>query len=102
MPRRSPPRRLVGELSVQDAHFREWWAAHQVATLGVGTKVLPHPVAGELSLDWDTLTASTDPDQQLVIWTAEVGTPTHDGLRNLASWAADRNLAAAPAEGDAG
>ncbi|NDZ80679.1 helix-turn-helix domain-containing protein [Streptomyces sp. SID10853] len=79
---------LVGELSVRDPDFRTWWAAHHVATLSVGTKVLHHPVAGELSLDWDTLTASTDPDQQLVVWTAEVGSPTHDGLRILASWAA--------------
>lgn len=85
---------LVGELSVQDAHFRQWWAAHNVATLSVGTKKLHHPVAGDLTLDWDTLTASTDPDQQLVVWTAEVGTPTHDGLRILASWAADHPTAA--------
>ncbi|MEW1691342.1 helix-turn-helix domain-containing protein [Streptomyces sp. NPDC091265] len=90
---------LVGELSVQNEDFRQWWAAHHVATLSVGTKVLNHPVAGELSLDWDTLTASTDPDQQLVVWTAEVGTPTHDGLRILASWAAGRYRATAePAE----
>ncbi|ARP68819.1 XRE family transcriptional regulator [Streptomyces pluripotens] len=89
---------LVGELSVQDADFRKWWAAQHVATLSVGTKVLHHPVAGELSLDWDTLTASTDPDQQLVVWTAEVGSPTYDGLRILASWAADRQLPAAPAQ----
>lgn len=89
---------LVGELSVQDADFRTWWAAHHVATLSVGTKVLNHPVAGELSLDWDTLTATTDPDQKLVIWTAEVGSPTYDGLRILASWAADRDLSAAAAD----
>lgn len=89
---------LVGELSVQDSHFRTWWAAHHVATLSVGTKTLNHPVAGELALDWDTLTATTDPDQQLVIWTAEVGTPTHDGLRILASWAADQHLSVQPAE----
>ncbi len=89
---------LVGELSVQDADFRTWWASHQVATLSVGTKVLHHPLAGELALDWDTLTASTDPDQQLIIWTAEVGTATHDGLRILASWAADQHLSASPAD----
>ncbi|MYS36751.1 helix-turn-helix protein [Streptomyces sp. KhCrAH-43] len=89
---------LVGELSVRDPDFRTWWAAHHVATLSVGTKVLHHPVAGELSLDWDTLSASTDPDQQLVVWTAEVGSPTHDGLRILASWAADRQLTADPAD----
>ncbi|MFD7219811.1 helix-turn-helix domain-containing protein [Streptomyces sp. NPDC059892] len=85
---------LVGELSVQDPQFRQWWAAHHVATLSVGTKTLQHPVAGDLTLDWDTLTASTDPDQQLVIWTAEAGTPSHDGLRILASWAADHPRAA--------
>lgn len=79
---------LVGELSVQDADFRQWWAAHQVATRSVGTKALNHPVAGELTLEWDTLTCTTDPDQQLVIWTAEPGTPSHEGLRFLASWAA--------------
>ncbi|MFD3377564.1 MULTISPECIES: helix-turn-helix domain-containing protein [unclassified Streptomyces] len=89
---------LVGELSVQDADFRKWWAAHHVATLSVGTKVLHHPVAGELSLDWDTLSASTDPDQQLVVWTAEVGSSTHDGLRILASWAAARQPSADTAE----
>ena len=85
---------LVGELSVQDPHFRKWWAAHHVSSLTVGTKTVNHPVAGELVLDWDTLTASTDPDQQLVVWTAEVGTRTHDGLRLLASWAADQDLPA--------
>lgn len=51
------------------------------------TKTYHHPVAGELTLDWDTLTASTDPDQQLVVLTAEPGTPSHDALRILASWA---------------
>lgn len=84
---------LVGELSVQDAQFRQWWAAHHVATLGVGTKGIHHPLAGNLSLDRDTLTAGTDPDQQLVVWTAEPGTPSHDGLRFLASWATDLRTA---------
>lgn len=79
---------LIGELSVQDEHFRRWWASHEVATRSVGTKLYRHPVAGDLTLDWDTLTCTTDPDQQLVVWTAEPGTPSHDGLRFLASWSA--------------
>ncbi|MFB7286720.1 helix-turn-helix domain-containing protein [Actinacidiphila glaucinigra] len=78
---------LVGELSVQDADFRRWWAAHHVAVRGVGTKVLRHPVVGELTLDWDTLASTTDTDQQLVVWSAEPGSPSHDALRILASWA---------------
>ncbi|MGW0683428.1 helix-turn-helix domain-containing protein [Streptomyces sp. NPDC002754] len=89
---------LVGELSVQDSDFRQWWAAHNVATFAIGSKTLNHPVVGEMTLDWDTLTASTDPDQQLVVWTAEAGSPTHDRLRILASWAADQHLPTAPAE----
>ncbi|MGW5000191.1 helix-turn-helix transcriptional regulator [Streptomyces hydrogenans] len=78
---------LVGELSVQDADFRRWWAAHHVAIRGIGTKTLRHPVVGDLTLDWDTLASTTDTEQQLVIWTAERGTPSHDALRILASWA---------------
>ncbi|TSD92869.1 helix-turn-helix domain-containing protein [Skermania sp. ID1734] len=84
---------LVGELSVLDNDFRRWWGAHHVAVRGMGTKVLRHPVAGELTLDWDTYTCVTDPDQQLVAWTAESGTPSHDGLRILASWAASEQPA---------
>ncbi|MGV9236599.1 helix-turn-helix domain-containing protein [Streptomyces nigra] len=78
---------LVGELSVQDADFRTWWAAHHVAVRGVGTKTLNHPLVGELTLDWDTLASTTHTDQQLVIWTAEPATPSHDALCILASWA---------------
>ncbi|MEU2955773.1 helix-turn-helix transcriptional regulator [Streptomyces xanthochromogenes] len=86
---------LVGELSVQDADFRRWWAAHHVAVRGIGTKTLRHPVVGELTLDWDTLAPTTDADQQLVIWTAERGTPAYDALRILASWADSASTAPA-------
>ncbi|MBE9373753.1 helix-turn-helix domain-containing protein [Saccharopolyspora sp. HNM0983] len=81
---------LVGELSVRDADFRQWWAAHHVANQRIGTKTLHHPVVGDLTLDWDTLTSATDPDQQLITWSAEPGTPAHDRLRILASWAAEQ------------
>ncbi|MER5495617.1 helix-turn-helix transcriptional regulator [Streptomyces sp. NPDC002561] len=91
---------LVGELSVQDSDFRRWWAAHHVAIRGIGTKTLRHPVVGELTLDWDTLASTTDTDQQLVIWTAERGTPSHDALRILAFWTG--NCPTAPADGDTG
>lgn len=80
---------LVGELSVQDPHFRQWWAAHHVASIGIGRKTLHHPVVGEMILDWDALTSAADPEQQLIVWTAEPGTPSHQALRILASWAAN-------------
>ncbi|MFC8666484.1 helix-turn-helix domain-containing protein [Streptomyces sp. NPDC057199] len=84
---------LVGELSTRDKQFARWWGDHRVAARTVGTKTLIHPVVGELVLDWDTLTANTDPDQHLTVWTGAPGSPTHERLRILASWAADQNMA---------
>jgi transcriptional regulator with XRE-family HTH domain len=74
---------LVGELSVQDPQFATWWAARSVASLTTGTKTLNHPRVGQLTLDWDTLVEANDAEQQLIIWTAEPGTPTHQALRML-------------------
>lgn len=87
---------LIGELSMRDEDFRRWWGDHRVASLGRGSKVIQHPVAGELTLDWDALACATDPDQQLVVWTAEPGTPSHDGLRILASWSTTTSPAGKP------
>ena len=85
---------LVGELSMRDQQFARWWGDHRVTARTVGTKTLFHPVVGEVTLDCDTLTASTDPDQYMTVWTAAPGSPAHDQLRILSSWAADQNLPA--------
>lgn len=77
---------------MRDKQFAQWWSEHRVAARTVGAKTLHHPVVGELVLDWDTLTANTDPDQHLTVWTAAPGSPTHDRLRIPASRAADENL----------
>ncbi|WP_243793944.1 helix-turn-helix domain-containing protein [Saccharopolyspora gloriosae] len=76
---------LVGELSALDPDFRRWWGAHEVAVRGTGAKSLHHPIIGDVTLDWSTLTCADDPDQQLITLTAEPGTPDHDGLRLLAA-----------------
>lgn len=88
---------LVEELSARDTQFRQWWTEHDVALRGCGVKKLRHPVVGELTLDWNTLTCGTDPDQHIIVWNAEPGTPSHDGLRLLASWAADQKPTASDA-----
>ncbi|AZK97174.1 MULTISPECIES: MmyB family transcriptional regulator [Streptomyces] len=80
---------LVGELSARDADFRRWWAAHDVAHKTFGTKRYHHPVAGDLTLDWQIL-ALPDPRQFLMVLTAPTGTPSHRALRLLASRASDR------------
>jgi transcriptional regulator with XRE-family HTH domain len=79
---------LVGELAVQDPDFRTWWATHQVVGTHYGTKHYRHPVVGDLTLDCDTWNSPDGTGQRLMILTAEPGTPSHDGLRILASWVA--------------
>ena len=81
---------LVGELSTRSETFRQRWASQDVRYHRSGRKRLRHPVIGQLDLDFEAMTLPSDPDWQLNIYTAAVGTPTWDGLRLLASWAASQ------------
>lgn len=76
---------LVEELSTLDAHFRLWWTSHDVAVRAGGTRLLRHPLVGDLALERSTFMCAEDPEQQLVVWTAEPGSPAHEALRSLAS-----------------
>jgi transcriptional regulator with XRE-family HTH domain len=80
---------LVGDLSIRDAQFRQWWAGTHVAVKRRGTRTYNHPVVGEITLDWDALTSDAEPDQQLVVYTAEPGSRSERALRELAAWAAE-------------
>ena len=84
---------LVGELSVRDENFRQWWAGHNVAIKRRGTRTYNHPVVGEITLDWDTLSYYPNPEQQLIVYTAEPGSPSEQALGVLAAWAADNGKA---------
>jgi transcriptional regulator with XRE-family HTH domain len=79
---------LVGELSTRSEIFRELWGAHNVRTHGTGTKRFRHPVAGELILAYEELAITADPGLVLMVYTAEPGSPSAEGLRLLASWGA--------------
>jgi transcriptional regulator with XRE-family HTH domain len=83
-------RELVGELSTVSEEFRTRWAAHNVRIHHAGAKQFRHPSVGTLELIYHTLDLPT-PDHgrlALTIYTAEPGTPSEDGLKLLASWAA--------------
>ena len=47
---------------------------------------------GDLELDWEALTVSADPDQQIYIWTAQPGSPSADALNILAAWTATEDI----------
>src|SRR5437667_2937852 len=64
---------LVGDLSIRDEQFRQWWAGTHVAVKRRGTRTYNHPVVDEITLDWDPLTSDPDPDQPPIIYTADPG-----------------------------
>jgi transcriptional regulator with XRE-family HTH domain len=83
-------RELVGELSTVSEEFRTRWAAHDVRIHHNGSKQFHHPVVGTLDLGYCTLDlpAEDGAGLRLTIYTAEPGSPSEDGLKLLASWAA--------------
>lgn len=76
---------LIGQLSLKSPEFRLLWAAHEVQDKGFGVKVLRHPLAGRLTLAYETLTLPADPGQQVITYHAEPGSRSAEALRLLAS-----------------
>ncbi|MGW1191277.1 helix-turn-helix domain-containing protein [Streptomyces sp. NPDC002559] len=89
---------LVGELCTRSEEFRTRWGAHDVRHHGTGTKRFRHPVVGELTLAYEGLEMAAEPGLTLTVYTAEPGSPSEEGLRLLASWAATRDADAGDAE----
>ncbi|MFF8700699.1 helix-turn-helix domain-containing protein [Streptomyces albidoflavus] len=81
---------LVGELSTRSDAFRTRWGAHNVRHHGTGTKRFHHAAVGALTLAYEGLEMATEPGLTLTVYSAEPGSPSDEGLRLLASWAADR------------
>ncbi|MFF7123181.1 helix-turn-helix domain-containing protein [Streptomyces sp. NPDC008240] len=77
---------LVGELSLKSEDFRRLWADHEVKECAYGVKRLRHPVAGLLTLPYETLTVPADPEQTIVVYTPEPGSETAERLALLGSW----------------
>ncbi|NYI07223.1 helix-turn-helix domain-containing protein [Allostreptomyces psammosilenae] len=80
---------LIEELSRRSEEFRRRWAEHPVADKSSGVAKFDHPLVGRMDLTYETLRAVGDPEQVLVAYTAEPGSPSRDALRMLLSWTAD-------------
>lgn len=78
---------LIGEFSTRSGLFAALWAGHDVRIHTTGTKRFHHPVAGDLSLQFETLHLPGDQGQTLFTFTAEPGSASETGLAFLASWA---------------
>ncbi|MFG2857726.1 helix-turn-helix transcriptional regulator [Streptomyces mirabilis] len=79
---------LIGELNLRDPDFRTWWADHRVRGARRLAKTYLHPVAGSITLDVQQFSVDTQPDQQLVAYTAPPDSPSEEALRFLLQWAA--------------
>lgn len=85
---------LVTDLAERSEHFRQWWSEHRVHQRTYGTKLLHHPVVGDLTVAYETLTLPGDADQTLFVYSTEAGSPSRQTLDLLASWSLD--IAGAP------
>ena len=84
---------LVGELSLKSEDFRRLWARHDVRDKSDGAKRFDHPLVGRLELRYESLAISGADGQSLVVYHAEPGSPSAQGLALLSSIVAE----AAPA-----
>ncbi|WP_274911503.1 helix-turn-helix transcriptional regulator [Streptomyces sp. WZ-12] len=74
---------LLTELRSGSEEFRRIWEARPIHAPGHRTKTLAHPVAGTLRLNCDVLLVPED-DQEVVLVTADPGSPSARALRGLA------------------
>jgi transcriptional regulator with XRE-family HTH domain len=77
---------LVADLKAQSPEFSQWWNEHRVYQRTYGTKHFRHPIVGDLTVDYETLTLPGDPDQALFIYTTEPGSASREALDLLSSW----------------
>ncbi|WP_131741592.1 helix-turn-helix domain-containing protein [Actinomadura roseirufa] len=78
---------LVRELSSRSADFRRLWARHDIRQKTRETKRFRHPLVGELTLEYESLTVNSAPGQQLVVYQAEPGGASAHALTLLGSLA---------------
>ncbi|MGW7411996.1 helix-turn-helix domain-containing protein, partial [Streptomyces sp. NPDC054863] len=61
---------LIAECTTGDEQFARLWAERDIKVNGRGHKVLRHPVAGVVAVDFEVLVPLQDPGQRLVIYRA--------------------------------
>ncbi|MBO0607460.1 helix-turn-helix transcriptional regulator [Myceligenerans salitolerans] len=77
---------LIADLRRSSAEFGTWWDEHRVNQRTHGSKQLRHPVVGDLTVEYETLTLPGDADVTLYAYSAEAGSPSERALALLASW----------------
>jgi len=84
-PRDRRPTALIDELRDADCDVARWWDDYGVRDYASVAKSFRHPIVGDLSFDIEIVSPPHDPDQHLVVYTAQPGSPTAGLLPALAS-----------------
>ncbi|KQS72125.1 helix-turn-helix domain-containing protein [Modestobacter sp. Leaf380] len=85
---------LIGQLSTRSAPFRTRWARNDVRAHNAGVKLFAHHLVGELVLPYENLLVDAAADHTMTVFAPAPGSPAHDALQLLASWAAGRTTGA--------
>lgn len=91
-------RELIAELRAGDPDVARWWDDHGVRDYASVAKRINHPQAGPLSFDIEIVRAPHEPDQHLVVYTAQPRSATAQVLPLLRGWGVDARLASRPSE----
>ncbi len=83
---------LIAELRAGDDDVARWWDDHAVRDYASVAKRIRHPAAGDLSFDIEIVLAPHEPDQCLVVYTAQPDSTTARVLPLLASWSVEPSL----------
>lgn len=76
---------LIGELSTRSDLFRKLWGAHDVREHRMGIKTVHHPAVGDLELTFQAMDLASDRGLQMIVFSAEPGSATHERLQLLAN-----------------
>lgn len=80
---------LVAEQRLADTDVARWWDDHSVKDYTSVAKQIRHPQAGNLAFDVEIVSAPREPDQRLVVYTADPDSATARMLPMLHGWQAD-------------
>ncbi|MGW4561254.1 helix-turn-helix domain-containing protein [Streptomyces sp. NPDC004561] len=87
---------LIGELATRSTEFRTRWAAHDVRAHRSGSKDFHHHAVGDMTLRFEALDVTSAAGLTVIGYTAEPGSPSHEALMLLSSWAATEQRTPAP------
>lgn len=89
-------RTLVEDLRAADPDVSGWWDDHGVTDRTSVDKQVVHPVVGRLTFGIETVVPPHDPEQRLIVYTAQPGSSTAAALPVLASWGHDPSVRPIP------